>query len=175
MRNRRPQHRRRGAIVILVAVMLFVFIVMAALTVDVAYMQLIRTDLRIATDAAAKAGAEALSRTEDEAAAMAKKVGLKVDQFYRRFARRVGKRWSLNERQTEHGFDCVFLDRDSVPGRAVCRLYDARPMQCRTWPFWPDVIESPESWEATRASTPCPGMGRGQVIPIEAIRIQRDA
>lgn len=49
----------------LITVMMFVFIVTAAITVDYAYMQLIRTELRAATDAAAKAGAEALSRTQD--------------------------------------------------------------------------------------------------------------
>jgi Flp pilus assembly protein TadG len=56
---------RRGVAAILIVAMLFVFIVTAALTVDIAYMQLIRTELRACTDAAAKAGAEALARTED--------------------------------------------------------------------------------------------------------------
>ncbi|MEQ9410410.1 MAG: VWA domain-containing protein [Fuerstiella sp.] len=60
---------RQGSVVVLVAAMLFVFIVAAALTVDVAYMQLVRTELRVATDAAAKAAAETLSRTESEDAA----------------------------------------------------------------------------------------------------------
>ncbi len=56
---------RRGAAHVLIAAMLFAFIVTAAMTVDFAYMQLIRTELRTATDAAAKAGTEALARTED--------------------------------------------------------------------------------------------------------------
>ncbi|MCA9066790.1 MAG: VWA domain-containing protein [Planctomycetaceae bacterium] len=58
--------QRRGAAHVLIAAMLIVFVIVAALTVDVAYMQLIRTELRTATDAAAKAGAEALVRTQDE-------------------------------------------------------------------------------------------------------------
>lgn len=45
--------------------MMFVFVVTTAITVDYAYMQLVRTELRSATDAAAKAGAEALSRTQN--------------------------------------------------------------------------------------------------------------
>jgi Flp pilus assembly protein TadG len=49
---------RRGAAHILIATMLLGFIVTSALTIDFAYMQLIRTELRSATDAAAKAGAE---------------------------------------------------------------------------------------------------------------------
>ncbi|MEZ6123619.1 MAG: VWA domain-containing protein [Planctomycetaceae bacterium] len=63
--------QRRGAAAVLVVAMLFVFLVSAALTVDVAYMQLIRTDLRIATDAAAQAAAETLARTEDASLALA--------------------------------------------------------------------------------------------------------
>lgn len=54
---------RAGVSAILIAVLLFVFVVFAAMTVDIAYMQLIRTQLRTATDSAAIAGAEALIRT----------------------------------------------------------------------------------------------------------------
>ena len=57
--------RRRGAAMILILGMLFVFAIAAAITVDFSYMQLVRTELRVATDSAAKAGAEALARTED--------------------------------------------------------------------------------------------------------------
>lgn len=60
---------RRGSAAMLITVMMFVFIVTAAITVDYAYMQLVRTELRAATDAAAKAGAEALSRTQDTCSA----------------------------------------------------------------------------------------------------------
>lgn len=56
---------RTGAAAILMVAMLGVFLVLAAVTVDYAYIQLIRTELRAATDASAKAGAEALSRTEN--------------------------------------------------------------------------------------------------------------
>ena len=113
--------------------------------------------------------------TADEGRAMAARVGVSEQEFYRRFARRVGRRWSLNERRTSHGYDCTFLDRETHPGRAVCGLYDARPMQCRTWPFWPENLESREEWVATKRGTPCPGMDSGPLVPVDSIRIQRDA
>ena len=113
--------------------------------------------------------------TEEEGRRMADRVGLDESTFLRRHARRLAPGWSLKERKTAYGFDCVFLDRDTIPGKAVCGLYDARPTQCRTWPFWKEVIESPESWDAARRTTPCPGMGKGALVPIESIRIQRDA
>jgi Ca-activated chloride channel family protein len=62
---------RSGAAHILIAIMLLAFVVTAALTIDFSYMQLVRTELRTATDAAAKAGAEALVRTQSRDQAVA--------------------------------------------------------------------------------------------------------
>jgi Ca-activated chloride channel homolog len=56
---------RRGAIVVLTAVMLIVFLASVVLSVDVSYMQLTRVKLRAATDAAARAAGEGLSRVQD--------------------------------------------------------------------------------------------------------------
>ncbi len=106
---------------------------------------------------------------DDEAAAMAAAVGLDEATFRDRYTRRIGRRQSLNEHKTEHGWDCVFLDRDTSPGVALCKLYTARPAQCRTWPFWPELLESPEAWAAAKVNTPCPGMDSGKIIPIETI------
>lgn len=57
--------RRRGAIVIVILAMLVVFLGVVAFAIDIAYMQLSRTELRIATDAAARAAGEALTREQD--------------------------------------------------------------------------------------------------------------
>jgi len=112
---------------------------------------------------------------EREIEVLAARLGLEPHVFVERYTRRLGRRRSLTERRTEHGFDCIFLDRTSVPGKAICGVYEARPTQCRTWPFWPELLESPEAWEQARRDTPCPGMGQGPLIPIEQIRISRDA
>ena len=58
--------RRRGAMLVLLAAMMIIFLVTVAFSVDIAYMQLVRGELRTATDAAAKASAEALARTQDQ-------------------------------------------------------------------------------------------------------------
>jgi Flp pilus assembly protein TadG len=62
---------RRGAIVVLTAVMLIVFLASVIFSVDVSYMQLTRAKLRSATDAAARAAGEALSREQDTDASRA--------------------------------------------------------------------------------------------------------
>ncbi len=66
---RYPQ--RRGAMMILVAVSIVILLVGAVFSVDVAYMHMVRAELRTATDAAARAGSETLARTQDVALARA--------------------------------------------------------------------------------------------------------
>ncbi len=68
--NRVLRRSRKGTIIVLVSVLIVVLIAMAAFTVDVAYMQMVRTELRASTDSAARAGAEALSRTQDKSIAV---------------------------------------------------------------------------------------------------------
>ncbi|MDG2055157.1 MAG: YkgJ family cysteine cluster protein [Phycisphaerales bacterium] len=112
--------------------------------------------------------------TEQEGLEMAKAMGLKPRAFRDQYARKLNDGWSLNEHLTESGYDCIFLDRKTEPGKALCGIYGARPRQCRTWPFWTENLRSPEDWARARRSTPCPGMDQGKVVPIEQIRIQRD-
>jgi Flp pilus assembly protein TadG len=64
MKNRSMKHARvarRGAMLVLIAVCLPLCIIMAAFAVNVAWMQLVRAELRTSTDAAARAGAKELS------------------------------------------------------------------------------------------------------------------
>jgi len=110
--------------------------------------------------------------TEHEAIAMASKLEITPDQFYQRYARKIGARWSLTERPFEGKYDCVFLDRSTETIK--CSLYNARPSQCRTWPFWSELLKSKKSWELAKKQTPCPGMDTGKLIPASEIRIQRD-
>ena len=59
--QKRLRQPRRGAMLVLVAITLVIFIVALVFSIDVAYMQLVRSQLRAAADAAAKAGAQMLS------------------------------------------------------------------------------------------------------------------
>ncbi len=107
--------------------------------------------------------------TADEAKAMAADLGVTVTRFFERYTHETPNGRSLNERTTEFGQDCVFLDRETRPGKALCRVYRNRPRQCRTWPFWPENLRSPEAWK--RATRGCPGMNRGPLYEPEVIRV----
>jgi Ca-activated chloride channel family protein len=69
---------RQGAMLVLVVVMIVAFLVTVAFFVDIAYMNLVKSELRTATDAAAKAASEALARTQDRNVAVSrgKAIGL---------------------------------------------------------------------------------------------------
>ncbi|MCA9295462.1 MAG: YkgJ family cysteine cluster protein [Phycisphaerales bacterium] len=110
--------------------------------------------------------------TDDEAAALADRFDMTVREFRKMYARKIDGGWSLGEVETEHGFDCIFLDRSTGAGR--CSVYEDRPTQCRTWPFWPENLRTERTWELVKRQTPCPGMGAGTLVPIEQIRIIRD-
>lgn len=74
--------KRRGAVIPLMAVFVVVLLAMAAFSIDVAYMELVQTQLKAGTDAAAKAGTSSLvqgktdQQAMDAAIAMAAKNGV---------------------------------------------------------------------------------------------------
>lgn len=75
-------------------------------------------------------------------------------------------RWGIKEGrqclalEEKANFDCIFWD-------AGCSVYDARPLQCRAYPFWQSVLESPAAWEA--AAGDCPGMNCGELHGADKI------
>jgi uncharacterized protein len=101
---------------------------------------------------------------ETEIAALAAHMEMPVEQFEVQFVRQVGSDKSLIERP---GGDCIFLDIES----RKCSVYDARPIQCRTWPFWDSTVKRKKDWEATCRA--CPGSGQGRLYSFAEIEIQR--
>jgi len=67
------------------------------------------------------------------------------------------------------GDACVFLDEH---GR--CGVYALRPSQCRTFPFWADLLADRDTWERDVASF-CPGVGEGPLHDAEEITRRLDA
>ena len=100
----------------------------------------------------------------EEIAALAKLLGVAVDEFEDTYVRRVGARKSLKEFPTG---DCVFFDGQT----RKCTVYEARPRQCRTWPFWDSNLKTPEEWKHTCDA--CPGSGKGQLYQLEEIEARR--
>lgn len=103
---------------------------------------------------------------DEEIALLAAHLCMDVASFEKEHVRRLGMGRSLYER---FDGDCVFLDPDA----RRCRVYAARPLQCRTWPFWQDNVATPADWERTCAV--CPGSGKGDLISVGQIRAKIEA
>ncbi len=91
--------------------------------------------------------------TEQDITRAAEKLELTGKEFLRRYARRVGDEHAPKDR----GDRCIFLNPEGL-----CEIYDARPLQCRTFPFWPENL-NPKTWNETIASD-CPGVGQGRRV-----------
>jgi len=97
-----------------------------------------------------------------EMLALAEFLGLEFDDFTRKFVRQSHNRYSLIERPN---FDCVFLKDGG------CSVYPARPTQCRTYPFWHEVLASEATWQ--HESTECPGIhNNAPIVPAADVAHQ---
>jgi uncharacterized protein len=101
---------------------------------------------------------------EHEIVAMAKAMEIDEAEFRAKFLRRVGERTSLIEYSDG---DCILLD----PQSRHCLAYAARPVQCRTWPFWDSNLMSRRTWAET--CRVCPGAGEGKLYSIDQIEAAR--
>jgi len=95
--------------------------------------------------------------------ALAQRLGMSVKRFEKKYVRQVGIRRSLKEFAN---YDCVFLDSKT----RKCTVYQQRPRQCRTWPFWKSNVRTPQSWGATCQA--CPGSGKGKLYQLAQIEDQ---
>jgi Fe-S-cluster containining protein len=98
---------------------------------------------------------------EEEIESLAAYLGLARDELERRYVRQLAGGRALLER---FDGDCVFLDADT----RRCTVYPARPVQCRTWPFWEPNLVDEEAWR--RTCDVCPGAGHGPLLSVDQIR-----
>jgi Fe-S-cluster containining protein len=98
-----------------------------------------------------------------------KYIGVSLAWFKRRYLMRFE---DGDESLRWEGDRCAFLDDDKR-----CRIDPVRPVQCRTYPFWPELVESKFAWRAEARR--CEGINRGEIVPVarmrHALREQRRA
>lgn len=121
----------------------------------------------------------------EEVQRLAKFLRIDPQEVVDRYCRKIDGKLSLRERRNSHGqHDCIFLkevkgSHQSPNGqqmshtRRVCTIYPARPLQCRTWPFWAENLQDESRWQ--RAAQRCPGMNSGKSYTHEQIVALRDA
>jgi len=55
-----------------------------------------------------------------------------INEFGVQYLFKKGYKYSLKERKVDDSYECVFYDKE----KNGCQIYEARPSQCKTFPFW---------------------------------------
>lgn len=95
--------------------------------------------------------------TEADLKLAARFLGMAEDKFEARYVYRTAHMMRL--RKPRDG-QCHFLSETG------CGIHPAKPTQCRTFPFWPELVEDRQAWDKTAEY--CPGIGAGPLIQIGA-------
>lgn len=83
-----------------------------------------------------------------------------IEVFTKKYLRKVHGRWSLLE--YSKSYNCIFLKDNR------CSVYPVRPVQCRTFPWWPENLSSREAWE--EAALECEGIrDDAPIVPFDEI------
>jgi len=107
--------------------------------------------------------------SEKDASMLGKALNMGHTEFIRTFCRWIPsfngtEQLSLKEKSN---YDCIFWSSGKTPNGG-CSVYEARPLQCRSFPFWPSIVKSIDSWEFTAES--CPGIGQGSLHSGDSIK-----
>jgi hypothetical protein len=97
--------------------------------------------------------------TEADIARAAQFLGMKHKAFERKFVYRTR---NLRRLRIPRVARCHFLKDGG------CSIHPAKPTQCRAFPFWPELVDSPRAWRKTAAF--CPGIGKGPLVQIRTMR-----
>jgi Fe-S-cluster containining protein len=86
-------------------------------------------------------------------------VGLSRAEFRRKYL--CGTAPLLRFRKPRNG-QCSFLKADG------CAVHEIKPMQCRSFPFWPELLDNASA--RREAAAYCPGLNRGPLVNIAQAR-----
>ena len=70
--------------------------------------------------------------SEDEIRSLGEYLGYKTELFKEIFLEKFGNRYSIKEKPYKSGLACIFFDEKNKN----CSIYEYRPNQCRSFPFW---------------------------------------
>lgn len=93
--------------------------------------------------------------TENDLLRIARWFGMTPAAFERKHVYRTARQLRLRKPRYSQ---CSFLN---VNG---CGIHPVKPVQCRTYPFWPELVEHRDVWE--HEGRKCPGIGKGTLIQI---------
>lgn len=91
---------------------------------------------------------------KNEIEKIAELLNLDINKFVSKYLFKKGYKYSIKESVFNDSHECIFYDRDSNG----CKIYDARPLQCKTFPFW-DYYKT----RVKELVEECPGIREGNL------------
>ena len=71
--------------------------------------------------------------TKNECIKLAEFLKISLDELGKKYLLKVGYKYSIREKQlSENNYACIFFDLK----KKQCSVYEARPSQCVSFPFW---------------------------------------
>ena len=75
---------------------------------------------------------------------LAKHLNISTQECFDKYLLKYGYKFSIKEKKiSQNNYACVFFDLE----KKQCGIYEARPTQCRTFPFWEHFKENIEELE----------------------------
>ena len=96
---------------------------------------------------------------KQEIAKIANRLNITEDRFIEDYTYQEKGKLSIKERSNG---DCILLDKEKK-----CLIYDIRPTQCKTWPWWEQNLESREQWDNCEGE--CEGINQGEKKNLQYI------
>ncbi len=97
--------------------------------------------------------------SQEEIESVSRFFSMDQEFFLKQYAVHGEKGWALED---ESHYACIFLQDNR------CSIYDVRPLQCRTFPFWPENLKSAYRWKQLKSF--CSGIDQGIWHSREEIR-----
>lgn len=88
---------------------------------------------------------------------------LSEEEFLKKYTRYIDGQYALLE-EPAPTYDCIFLKENK------CTVYHARPIQCRTFPWWVHHLREPKDWE--QAAQRCEGINHPEADLVPSLHIQ---
>jgi Fe-S-cluster containining protein len=85
-------------------------------------------------------------------------------EFLQKYTRFIDGTYALLDRMGTE--DCLFLKDNK------CSVYEARPSQCKTFPWWISNLREPKDWK--EAGLKCEGINHPDAEKVDGLKIQHE-
>lgn len=102
--------------------------------------------------------------TQEDAENISEILNLSLNDFLTKYCREIYKgEIPVVALKEKNNYDCILWNNG-------CTVYNARPIQCRTYPYWPYIVESKEYIDLEKRR--CKGIGiKGDLTLEEKIKL----